>query len=150
MQHSFSTLLRDGQDYMKLWPEAKELGSYFAEPRVIAATKFGLKVMPALAVVSTTLMVQVNGSTYLPQALAIGGFFLSLPFQGVLWLGHRSNQVLPPALRHWYRDIHAKMAAHGCSLKAAKAYPKYRELAELLKTAFSELDRVFRKDLLSQ
>jgi len=150
MQQSFSTLLRDGQEYMKLWPEAKELGSYFAEPRVIAATKLGIKVMPALAVVSCALMIQVNGAEYLPQALAVGAFFITLPLQGVLWLGHRSNQLLPPTLRHWYKDVHAKMAAHGCSLKAAKAYPKYWELAELLKTAFSELDRVFRKDLLSQ
>lgn len=148
MQQTFSSLMRDGYHYMNTWPTAKELNIHFAEGRVIAATRLGIKAMPILAVVSCALMLQVNGSGYLPQALAVAGFFITLPLQGLLWLGHRSNQILPPGLRHWYKEIHAKLEAQGCSIQAAKLRPRYKELAELLKTAFRELDRIFFGKLL--
>lgn len=141
-------LLQDGQSYIKTWPKERVLNSIFPEGRVIAATQLSIQVMPPLAVLSCAMFLQVNGQSYLPQALAIGGFFITLPLQGIMWLGFRSNQVLPPSLKHWYKDVHAKMTAHGCSLEAAKTHPKYRELARLLKTAFSEMDRAFTQQIL--
>ncbi|MFB1034091.1 MAG: terminus macrodomain insulation protein YfbV, partial [Sinobacterium sp.] len=78
-------------------------------------------------------------------ALATGAFFLSLPIQGLMWLGYRSNQNLPPALKSWYLDIHHKMQIQGCALRSPKAKPEYKELARLLKTAFDELDKAFAK-----
>merc|ERR1712227_403965 len=30
------------------------------------------------------------------------------PMQGLLWLGHRSDQYLPPQLKSWYQEIHSK------------------------------------------
>ncbi len=143
MAHSFTDLLKDGQNYMVTWPVRKELYGYFPEARVISATRFSLKVMPPMAVLVTGVMVNTLGWEYLPQALAIGAFFLSLPLQGLLWLGHRSNQLLPPSIRHWYLDIHRKMITQGCQLQAAKSRPRYIELARLLKTAFDDLDKVF-------
>lgn len=148
MHQSLSDMMKDGHHYMHLYPEVKELDHYLVDGRVIAATRLGIRVMPALAVVCCTLLLHVNGSTYLPQALAVGAFFITLPVQGILWLGHRSNQLLPPYLRNWYKEVHAKLAEHGCRVNSVKSRPKYRELAELLKTAFSELDRVFRQQLL--
>ena len=130
---------------MRIWPAQKELNSLFPEARVIAATKFSIKVMPPLALVSAASMINVYGYEFLPQAIAIAAFFLSLPMQGLMWLGHRSNQLLPPSMRQWYQEIHQKMQAQGCSVQAAKARPRYKELAALLKTAFEELDRVFTR-----
>ncbi len=145
MAQTFSTIVRDGQDYMKVWPLQKQLFSLFPDGQVILATQLGLKIMPAFAVISAAVLINANGGQYLPQALAVAAFFLSLPLQGLLWLGFRSNKQLPPAIRTWYREIHNKMAEQGCNLQAAKSKPRYRELAQLLKTAFEELDRVFTK-----
>ena len=145
MSHSIASMFREGQQYMETWPSQKELYAIFPECRVIAATRFSLRVMPALGVISAAALINQYGSDFLPQALAIAAFFLSLPMQGLLWLGHRSNQLLPPGMRQWYQEIHQKMVMQGCSLQAAKTRPRYKELAGLLKTAFDELDRVFTK-----
>ena len=145
MAQTFAAIVRDGQDYMKEWPMQKQLFSLFPDGQIIMATQLSFKIMPALAVISAALLLNVNGSEYLPQALTIAAFFLSLPLQGLLWLGYRSNQPLPPAIRGWYKEIHVKMQQQGCRFSAAKSKPRYRELAKLLKTAFEELDKVFTK-----
>ncbi|MEP1446365.1 MAG: terminus macrodomain insulation protein YfbV [Paraglaciecola sp.] len=141
----FTSMVKDGQQYMQTWPMQHQLYGVFPECRVIAATKFSIKVMPALAVLTVTALVNLQGIERLPQALAIGIFFLSLPLQGMLWLGHRSQQLLPPSLKSWYLDIHHKMQMQGCALQSPKAKPEYKELARLLKTAFDELDKAFTK-----
>lgn len=145
MAIQFTDILRQGQDYMKVWPMQKQLFSLFPDGQIIMATKFAINVMPALAVICAAVLINAYGMTYLPQALTIAIFFLSLPLQGILWLGYRANQPLPPAIRGWYREIHSKMREQGCSVQAAKSQPRYKELAKLLKTAFEELDRVFTK-----
>lgn len=143
MAQSMVTMLKDGQDYMNTWPVKKELYSLFPECRIVSATRFAIKFMPPAAVLACAGLLNTFGSEYLPQALTIGAFFLSLPLQGILWLGHRSNQHLSPQLRHWYLDIHSKMRAQGCAVQSVKSRPKYMELAKLLKTAFDDLDKVF-------
>lgn len=143
MSQPITDMFRDGHNYLKTWPMQKELYSLFPECRVIAATKLSIKVMPPLAVFSTATIINFYGYELAPQAIAIGAFFISLPLQGLMWLGHRSNQTLPPNLRVWYQEIHHKMQVSGCNVSSLKAKPKYMELASLLKMAFSELDRVF-------
>lgn len=123
----------------------KELYALFPECRVIAATRFSFKVMPPLAVITAAMFVNHYGYVFLPQAIAMAALMLSLPLQGMLWLGHRSNQLLPPSVRNWYLDVHHKMQMQGCALQAAKSKPRYKELARLLRTAFDELDRVFTR-----
>lgn len=145
MSLPLTTMLKDGQVYMQTWPMKKELYPLFPECRVISATRFSIKVMPALAVISAAAIINHFGPGHIPQAIAVAAFFISMPLQGMLWLGHRSNQVLPPAMQGWYKEIHYKMQVQGCALRETKANPKYMELARLLKTAFDELDRVFTK-----
>ncbi|GAB3015886.1 terminus macrodomain insulation protein YfbV [Bowmanella dokdonensis] len=147
MAHSIPGLFKEGQTYMQQWPMQPELYSLFPECRVIAATRFSLKSMPPLAVLVAFLHISVFGMEVLPQAIALAAFFLSLPMQGLLWLGHRANQALPPTLLHWYRDIHLKMRQQGCQLQTPQSRPRYKELAVLLRTAFDELDRVFTRQL---
>jgi uncharacterized membrane protein YfbV (UPF0208 family) len=136
-------MLKDGQQYMQTWPMQRSLYGMFPECRVISATKFSIKVMPAMAVLTVATLVNVQGSQVLPQALALGAFYLSLPMQGLMWLGHRSNQSLPPYLNTWYLDIHHKMQMQGCALAKPQAKPKFKELASLLKTAFDTMDKAF-------
>jgi uncharacterized membrane protein YfbV (UPF0208 family) len=145
LPQTISTMVKDGQQYMDTWPMQQQLYGMFPECRVISATKLAIKVMPALAVLTVVALINVQGYDTLPQALAAGVFFLSLPMQGLIWLGHRSNQNLPPALKSWYLDIHHKMQIHGCALESPHAKPDYKELARLLKTAFDKLDKAFTK-----
>ena len=145
MAQTIGAMIKDGQHYMKMWPRQKQLYSLFPDGRIVAATDFSIKYIPPVAVLASASLINVHGYEYAPQAIAIAAFFLSIPLQGLMWLGHRSNQTLPPAIRHWYREIHGKMREQGCQLQSAKARPKYRELASLLKTAFDELDKVFTR-----
>lgn len=145
MSQSIASLLRDGQTYMKDWPMKKELNAVFPEARVISATQFSLRWMPPTALICAYVMVQVNGMDYLPQAIALAAFFLSMPLQGLLWLGYRSNQALPPSIRAWYQEIRMKMREHGYDIAVSKGQPRYKELALLLKKAFKELDQTFTR-----
>ena len=132
---------------MRIWPMQKQLYALFPECRIIAGTKFGIKVMPPIAVVVVTVQLQYLGSEALAQALTMGLFFISLPIQGLLWLGHRSEQPLPPQINSWYKDIYTKMQVQGCQLQRQSEKPKFKELAVLLRTAFKELDKAFTKNL---
>lgn len=145
MAQSITGMFKDGQAYMQLWPMQPELYGLFPECRVIAATRFSIRFMPPLAVIVAFAHVSTLGHEALPQALAMAAFFLSLPLQGLLWLGHRANQSLPPAIFSWYQEIHSKMRQQGCQLQDIQRRPKYMELAGLLRKAFDELDKVFTR-----
>ncbi|MCU7554381.1 DUF412 domain-containing protein [Alteromonas sp. ASW11-19] len=145
MAQSVFSLFRDGQEYMHTWPVKKELYAHFPECRVVTATQLAVKAMPPLAVLACVTLFNTLGAEFMPQIITVGLFFLSLPLQGLMWLGHRSNQLLPPQLKHWYQEIHGKMRSQGCAVQTLKARPRYMELATLLKTAFSDLDRMYTR-----
>ncbi|MGL5119149.1 MAG: terminus macrodomain insulation protein YfbV [Plesiomonas shigelloides] len=131
-------LLRDGQTYMKLWPAEKRLGLIFPEPRIIKTTRFAQRAMPALAVFSVAWQMLLGGGNNMAMAVIVGLFALSLPIQGLWWLGKRAHTPLPPALTSWYRDIYDKMRSGGMALMPAVAKPRYQELADLLNRAFKK------------
>lgn len=133
--------LREGQVYMELWPMRKELMPIFPEQRIIKATRFGIKVMPAVAAISVLTQLSFQNMSGLPQAIIIALFAISMPIQGFWWLGTRSKTLLPPSLASWYREIHQKIAETGMALEPPKAKPRYKELAQLLNRAFRQLDK---------
>ncbi len=133
--------LKDGQKYMDTWPMRKELNALFPEQRIIKATKFGIKVMPAIAAISVLTQMVFNNSQGMPQAVIIALFAMSLPLQGIWWLGNRSNTMLPPGLASWYRELHQKVIESGFSLEPIKSKPRYKELALVLNRAFRHLDK---------
>lgn len=112
--------LREGQVYMDLWPMRKELMPIFPEQRIIKATRFGIKVMPAVAAISVLTQLSFQNMSGLPQAIIIAVFALSMPIQGFWWLGTRSKTLLPPSLASWYREIHQKIAETGMALEPPK------------------------------
>lgn len=140
-EKSFLYRFRDGQKYMDMWPLRKELAPLFPEQRVIKATRFAIKVMPAVAVISVLTQMAFNNYDALPQAIVMALFALSMPLQGFWWLGNRSNTQLPPALAGWYRELHQKIIENGGALEPLKAQPRYKELAKVLSRAFKQLDQ---------
>lgn len=140
-ENGFLFRFRDGQTYMDAWPERKELAPIFPEQRVIKATKFAVKVMPAVAVISVLTQMAFNNAAGLPQAIIIALFALSMPLQGFWWLGNRANTKLPPALINWYRELYQKIIGSGTALEPIKQRPCYKDLANVLNKAFKLLDR---------
>ncbi|MFC3024709.1 terminus macrodomain insulation protein YfbV [Vibrio zhugei] len=132
--------LKDGQKYMDAWPVRKELNPMFPEQRIIKATKFAVKVMPAVAAISVLTQMVFHNQAAMPQAIIVALFAMSLPIQGIWWLGQRANTALPPSLASWYREIHQKILDSGFALEPAKSKPRYKELAQVLNRAFRQLD----------
>jgi len=147
MQKSMLAVIKDGQIYAKTWPLKRELAAIFIEFRVIKATQLAVKVLPMLAVLSLMVQIQGLGLDYLPQAIASALFILSIPFQGLYWLGKRSNSPLPSSMANWYHQIHQHMVSEGCHLPSAASKPRYKELADLLKQAFDKMDSAFTRDM---
>ena len=86
------------------------------------------------------------GSDFLPQAIASALFFISLPLQGLFWLGKRAQTPLEPAMQKWYNELYTKMAANGYQTQLSENKPRYLELANLLKDMFDKMDRAFTKE----
>lgn len=143
MQKKFFETLRDGKEYSEIWPQKAELDVVFPEERVIKLTHYLVSIMPMLAVVTLAFHYQFLGHYYLPQGLAWAGIMLSLPVQGLYWLGKRANTELPPGVNAWYRDIYHRMEEQGVKLASKTPKPRYFELARLLQCAFTEMDKAF-------
>lgn len=143
MRKKFFETLRDGKEYSEIWPQKAELSIVFPEERVIKLTQYLMSIMPMLAVVILAFHYQFLGHYYLPQGLAWAGIMLSLPIQGLYWLGKRANTELPPSVNAWYRDIYRRMEEQGVKMAAQASKPRYFELANLLKRAFTEMDKAF-------
>lgn len=139
-QRKFLTRFSEGQYYMDHWPMRKELNPIFPEMRVIKATRFGYKTMPAVAAITVLMQMVFHNYDALPEAVITALFAISLPLQGFWWLGTRSKTRLPPSLINWYEEIHKKILDTGCVLEPVKKDLHYLELAKLLSRAFKELD----------
>ncbi|EEX37384.1 hypothetical protein VIB_001504 [Vibrio metschnikovii CIP 69.14] len=119
----------------------KELNLLFPEARIIKATRFGIKVMPAIAAISVLTQMSFHNLQAMPQTIVVALFAISLPLQGIWWLGSRANTQLPPSLAGWYRELHQKIIETGFALEPLKAKPRYKELALVLNRAFRQLDK---------
>jgi uncharacterized membrane protein YfbV (UPF0208 family) len=146
MQKSVMSQVQIGRQYVKKWPMRKELAPLFSEFKVIKATELAITVMPILAMLTLFFQLQYLGEEFLPQAIASALFFISLPVQGLLWLGKRAQTPLEPAMHSWYKELHSKMVANGYQTQLSDNKPRYMELADLLKDMFEKMDKAFTKD----
>ncbi|TCW00333.1 terminus macrodomain insulation protein YfbV [Biostraticola tofi] len=138
-------IFQRGQRYMKTWPVDKRLAPVFAENRVILATRFGVRFMPAVAVFTLCWQIALGGQ--IGPAIATAIFACSLPMQGLWWLGKRSITPLPPTLLHWFHDVRHRLNDAGQSLAPVEGTPTYQMLADTLSRAFKQLDKTFLDEL---
>ena len=146
IQKSVMSQVQTGRLYAKKWPMRKELAPLFAEFKVIKATELAITVMPILAMFTLFFQLNYLGSDFLPQAIASALFFISLPLQGLLWLGKRAQTPLEPAMHRWYNELHTKMVANGYQTQLNENKPRYLELANLLNDMFDKMDKAFTKE----
>ncbi|WP_413737800.1 terminus macrodomain insulation protein YfbV [Sodalis sp. RH21] len=142
---SWYKIFQRGQDYMKTWPTEKRLATLFPENRMIAATRFAVRYMPAVAVFTLTWQIAMGGQ--LGPAVATAIFACSLPMQGLWWLGKRAITPLPPTLLHWFHEVRHQLSEAGQAQAPVEGIPTYQMLADVLKRAFKLLDKAFLDDL---
>lgn len=132
---------------MKTWPMARQLSFYFPEYRVIRATQLALPVMPILALLVAASQLSIHGWAFLPQAMTLALFFITLPIQGLLWLGWRSRHPLPLFLLEWCGTLTTKMIAMGIRCRPLGPKACYFDMALILKAAFECLDEQYWEEL---
>ena len=63
---------------MKVWPRQKRYICYSSDGRIVAATEYSLKFYASDCYCRSGGVNQLSRREYVPQAIAIAGFFLSL------------------------------------------------------------------------
>ncbi len=81
----------------------KRLAPVFVENRVIRMTRYAIRFMPPIAVFTLCWQIALGGQ--LGPAVATALFALSLPMQGMWWLGKRSVTPLPPSILNWFYEV---------------------------------------------
>ena len=125
----------------------RQLGFYFPEYRVVRATQLAILVMPVLAILVSISQIYIHGWAFLPQAATLGLFFVSLPLQGLLWLGWRARHPLPLSLFDWSNQLSAKLSSMGINCQNLGAKACYLDMALILKIAFERLDSSYWEEL---
>ncbi|NUF48902.1 terminus macrodomain insulation protein YfbV [Gilliamella sp. ESL0250] len=98
-----------GQRYMKLCPTDKQLAHSFPELKIINLIKIATQYVPPIVI---GLLVW---QYYMPAQIAVTAitilFTLSLPLQGIFWLGKRALSPLPLNLIDCYNQLKTKLIA---------------------------------------
>ncbi|GAA4900946.1 terminus macrodomain insulation protein YfbV [Ferrimonas pelagia] len=139
--------LKSGYRYMSRWPINPMLANRFPEVRVIKATRFGLTWLPVVAMVGLSVQLKLVGYEILPMALAQALLIVSLPLQGLYWLGWRSVQPLPLPTLNWCKEVRARLVEAGCEVAPMVPQSQYQHMACLLERAFRRLDDAFWREL---
>ncbi len=132
---------------MKTWPMDKKLSFYFTEYRVIRATRIALFSCPLVAILAAASQLWLNGLNVLPQAITLACFFISLPLQGLYWLGWRSQHPLPLTLFDWGNKLAEQLSSAGVYCRPLGAKACYGDMAQILKLAFEKLEASFWDEL---
>jgi len=125
----------------------RQLSFYFPEYRIIRATQIAMTLMPVLALLAATSQLYFHGWAYLPQAVTIALFFISLPIQGLLWLGWRARHPLPLSLLEWGNQLSTQLSKIGVHCQPLGAKACYFDMALILKVAFDRLDTRYWEEL---
>ncbi|MDP2560222.1 terminus macrodomain insulation protein YfbV [Psychrobium sp. 1_MG-2023] len=141
--HELKQLIEQGRLYQHLWPQQRELSAIFPEGRIIALCKLLQKVAPMIASLSFVVQFLYFGEDVIPRALAMSLLVLSIPYQGLIWLGHRSKQPLSRNLLSWCSEVRTQMINAGMSVKPIHAKASYMDMAQLLNDAYSKLNKAF-------
>ncbi|ASK77755.1 hypothetical protein CF386_00965 [Paraphotobacterium marinum] len=138
---NFISKLSTGLSYLDKWPLRKELAGIFPDIRVIIATKFALKSMPGVAILSICMAFYFRDDINISVLVLTSIISLLIPCQGLIWLAHRSEKRLPNSLIEWYRDIANKLTQQGYHFSKNNGNLTYKDLGLILKCACQNLDK---------
>jgi uncharacterized protein len=135
-----------GQRYIKLCPTDKQLAYSFPELKIINYIKTTSKYLPPIVI---GLLVW---QYYMPAQIAVTAitvlFTLSLPLQGIYWLGKRALSPLPLNLIDCYNQLKAKLVAKKIVAENSPEVNKltFEEFMKLIKLAKEHLGDYFGQD----
>ena len=103
-------MLKAGLRYLQTYPNQKKLSLFMPDYRLIRLVKFANRFMPAFACFAILWQYFFNDASQsvLINAIITALFALSIPFQGLFWLGRRANSPLPLHFLDWYETLRQK------------------------------------------
>lgn len=137
-----------GQRYLNTLPNQKKLNLFMPDYRLIRLVKFAAKVMPAFACFAMIWQYHFTDpeQSITANATLTALFALSIPFQGLFWLGRRAKSPLPLSLLDWYEDLRQKLIKENHQI-ADQAMPSYQDFANLLQLAEKTWGRAYFDEL---
>lgn len=100
-------IFKSGQTYMSICPQDRELAYSFPELKIINYIKTATKFLPPLIVGLIVWQYYMNAQIAVTSITIL--FALSLPIQGIFWLGKRSQSPLPLNLVDCYNHIRTQL-----------------------------------------
>lgn len=131
------SLFEAGQRYLNTFPNQKKLANFLPDYHIIRLVKFSAKVMPAFACFTLVWQYFFSDPTQaiLANAVITAIFAISIPFQGLYWLGKRARSPLPLSLLEWYESLRLKLINAQIKLEKEQSIPSFQDFANLLKLA---------------
>lgn len=129
-------IFQAGQCYLNTYPNQKKLNLFMPDYRLIRLVKLAAKVMPFFAGFAIVWQYFFSDphQSILANAIITALFAISLPYQGLYWLGKRARSPLPLSLLDWYQNLKQKLIEEQKKV-ADQAMPSYQDFANLLKLA---------------
>lgn len=138
MQQTLLEQIKQGRQYVNLWPQRPELIQYFSEYRAVLVSRFVLKYGAALALLAFLMPILFIGIEQLKQSLVYSLFIGSLPVQALFLMNKKSKEKLPPSLSSWYRSGVEKLKAQNDEGELIINNPSFLDLAKLLNISYSQ------------
>lgn len=130
------SLMQAGQPYLNTFPNQKKLGLFMPDYRFIRLVKYSARIMPAFACFAVIWQYFFHDpeQSILANAILTALFAISIPFQGLFWLGRRAKSPLSLSLLTWYEELRIKLISEQHNI-ADQAMPTYQDFAHLLQLA---------------
>lgn len=131
------TTIQAGQRYFNTFPNQKKLNLFMPDYRLIRLVRFAGKAMPAFACFAVCWQYFFPDPEHsaLASSLVTAIFALSIPFQGLYWLGKRAKSPLPLNFLEWYESLRKKLNLEMKKQIADQTMPSYQDFANLLQLA---------------
>lgn len=131
------TTIQAGQRYLNTLPEQKKLNLFLPDYRLVRLVKFSMRAMPAFAcfAVCWQYFFPDPEQSTLSGSILTALFALSIPFQGLFWLGRRAASPLPLPLLEWYEALRQKLNSERKDPIATGTMPNFQDFADLLQLA---------------
>lgn len=142
------TTFKAGQIYLNTFPNQKKLNLFLPDYRLIQLIKLSSKIMPAFAcfAILWQYFFAASEQGIAASATLTALFALSIPFQGLYWLGRRANSPLPLSLLEWYEHLRQQLRNQQYKM-AEQAVPSYQDFATLLQLAEKTLGQGYFDEL---
>ena len=138
MHKSLAQQVKQGKEYVDLWPQKPELTNYFSEYRAVIVSRFLFKYGAPLALVALLMPILTIGTEQIKQGIVYGLFMATLPVQALFMMYKKSEEKLPPSLASWYREGVEKIKQQEPMSEQSLSVnqPKFLDLAKLLNISY--------------